>query len=258
MSTDTLTLELLYHRTRGRIAGLLAGPAEEAGELVVSACPSWRVRDVLAHLTGLCADVLAGNIAGAATDDWTAAQVEARRDRSVADVLAEWDELAGPFAAMIDQFPGWYGRQVGADITVHEQELRGALGQPGARTAEGMGLALGFLLSGIAHPGGAALGLGPVEVVSADRSWLVGSAGSGAGDPDGAIATVLLSGERPSPTGEPAVARVAGSPFELCRALTGRRSPDQIRRLEWTGDPSPWLPVFAQGPFTLRTTDLDE
>ena len=46
--------------------------------------------------------------------------------------------------------------------------------------------------------------------------------------------------------------------FELFRALTGRRSADQIRQFDWRVDPEPYLPVFGSGPFTVRTTDLVE
>src|SRR5436305_4505296 len=102
-------LEALYLDTRDRVIALLADAGPEAATVSVPACPAWTVKDVVAHLTGLCADVLSGNIAGAATDEWTGAQVDARRQVPLADVVAEWDDLAPKFAAMIDDFPGRYG-----------------------------------------------------------------------------------------------------------------------------------------------------
>ncbi|MFN2613353.1 MAG: hypothetical protein ABR552_00865, partial [Actinomycetota bacterium] len=55
--------------------------------------------------------------------------------------------------------------------------------------------------------------------------------------------------------GEP-VATVSADPFELARAVSGRRSPDQIRAFEWQGDPEPFLSLFY--PYGLRTDALVE
>jgi len=42
-----------------------------------SACPTWSIKDVYAHLAGIASDILAGNTEGAATEAW-------------ADVLVVW------------------------------------------------------------------------------------------------------------------------------------------------------------------------
>lgn len=52
--------------------------------------PEWRVRDVLAHLAGATADIASGNLADVASDEWTGAQVDARRDVPIDEVLDEW------------------------------------------------------------------------------------------------------------------------------------------------------------------------
>src|SRR5207302_9159669 len=57
--------------------------------------------------------------------------------------------------------------------------------------------------------------------------------------------------------GEPA-ASVEGSPFDVFRAMTGRRSANQIRALDWDGDADLFVPAFGYGPFTLPETDLVE
>lgn len=49
---------------------------------------------------------------------------------------------------------------------------------------------------------------------------------------------------------------VRTDPFELLRAYAGRRSPDQIRAWEWSGDPEPYLPLLS--PFGLRPDPLVE
>ena len=57
--------------------------------------------------------------------------------------------------------------------------------------------------------------------------------------------------------GEPA-ASLAGSPFDLFRAMTGRRSERQVRRLQWEGDVDAFVPAFEFGPFTFPADDLVE
>ena len=254
-------LESLYEQTRGRIVEVITGAnrdVEDAGSTKVPACPSWSVHDVIAHVTGNCADVLAGNVAGAGTDEWTAAQVESRRDRSLAEILAEWDSLGPQMAALVDDFPGRYGVQVNGDLAIHEQDIRGALGEPGARDSDAVALSIEFVVSTFMQPGAAALGLAPLEVGVGDRRWLIGSDGPATGDPEEAVAATILSGEAPPAPTAPAAGALEAEPFDLFRALTGRRSTTQIRGFDWTVDPEPYLPLFALGPFSVRPTDLLE
>ncbi|MDQ4124473.1 MAG: maleylpyruvate isomerase family mycothiol-dependent enzyme, partial [Actinomycetota bacterium] len=44
---------------------------------------------------------------------------------------------------------------------------------------------------------------------------------------------------------EPAVTVEAPSKFDLLRALTGRRTRDEIAAFEWSDDPEPYLDVFS-------------
>jgi uncharacterized protein (TIGR03083 family) len=177
----------------------------------VPACPDWSVHDVIAHVTGVCADVLAGNLDGA-----TRAQVEARRQVALPELLAEWDHVAPPFAAMIDDLPDPYSDQVVADLTIHEQDIRGALGRADARDSTAVANSLAFLLRVFAEPAARDRGLPPL------RDCLT------------------------------------TTPYELFRALTGRRSAAQIRSWDWQVDPADYLPLFGLGPFTVRHDDLVE
>jgi len=208
-------LESAYMAARQRVADLVAAdPARATGP--VPACPAWRVHDVVAHLTGLCTDILTGNVAGAATDPWTQAQVDARRDTSLTEVLDEWADAGPQVAAMVEDFPEPYGRQVVADLAVHEHDIRGALDRPGARDSDAVDVGLAFLCNVLVAPAAEERGLAPVE-------------------------DVLIADD-----------------FELFRALTGRRSADQIRALRWRVDPEPYVPLFGSGPFTVRATALVE
>ncbi len=255
------SLEAPYLQTRARIVGLITeAGAENVETMTVAACPEWSVRDLVAHLTGNCADVLSGNIDGAGTTTWTNAQVETRGDLPIRKILAEWEDLTPAFASLIDSFPGWYGVQVVADLSVHEHDIRGTLDRPGARASPGVWCCLDFLLTAIAHPTATALGLGPVEVTAGESKWVIGTAAGPSGDPNAAVAAALVKKQRPPsypPT--PVAAKVAAEPFELCRSLTGRRSVNQVRRLRWSTDPEPYMSLFGPGHyFRLRTTDLDE
>jgi hypothetical protein len=104
----------------------------------VPTCPDCSVADVVAHLTGICADVLAGNTDGVATDPWTAAQVSARRGRAIDELVAEWSDTAPQVEALSETFPPELGPQWIADLTTHEHDIRTAIRQPGARDSAGV------------------------------------------------------------------------------------------------------------------------
>jgi uncharacterized protein (TIGR03083 family) len=254
----TTGLGTVYEGGRRRIVELVADLGDRAAAMPVPACPAWSVHDVVAHLAGVCADILAGNVAGAATDPWTAAQVDARRERSFGEILAEWDDVGPEVAAFADDFPGRLGNQFITDVTVHEHDLRGALGRAGARGSDGVRIGADFLVNVFLHPGVTALALGPLEVRAGDRTWVVGTGDPPTGDIGGASRAALMSIEAiPGPSGEPA-GTLDVEEFELFRALTGRRSAAQIRCLEWSVDADPYLQVFGLGPFTIRSADLIE
>jgi hypothetical protein len=256
-SAELGELGTAYERGRGRIFDLVSGLDEETASGRVPACPSWSIHDLLAHLAGNCTDIVTGNIAGAATEPWTAAQVEARRDWALPKVLAEWSEVGPQIAAMLDEFPGRYGSQVVADLASHEHDLYGALRRTGERDSESVAIGIDFLVTVVLHPAMVSFGVGPLDVKVADRSWIVGTGDVAAQDPD-LWRTAAGSDELISPPTRTPAGMVSTEPFELFRAIAGRRSAAQIRAFEWTVDPEPYLPTFGYGPFTVRPTDLDE
>ena len=74
------------------MAATVAELADDELQALVPATPEWRVRDVLAHVVGLAADLNAQRFPAA--DDaggsaWAAQQVAARRDLAVAAIVAE-------------------------------------------------------------------------------------------------------------------------------------------------------------------------
>jgi uncharacterized protein (TIGR03083 family) len=236
---------------RQRITELVVGLDEATAKMPVPTCPEWSIADVVAHMVGVCADVLAGNIEGVATDPWTAAQVEARRGRSIKELVDEWAEVAPSVEEMAPLFPGRVPTQWIVDITSHEHDIRHALGRPGAQDTDAVSMATGFMIAGLATSV-AAHGLPPLEIRAAGNSWV----GGGEGEAD--LGAVLLGADPPIGGDRVPEATVEASEFNLFRALTGRRSLDQVRRFTWTGDAERYLPAFEFGPFKPSAVDIDE
>lgn len=215
----------VYADGRRRLTELLNGTDDEAARTRVPTCPDWTVKDVVAHLTGVVSDVLEGKLEGVATDPWTDAQVTARRSRSLREVLDEWAEKAPVMEGMVAQLPAEPAAQWVTDFATHEHDVRGALGAPGARDSAAVAVALGFMVDRLCDRA-REQGRLALRVQAGGREWVAGE-------------------------GEP-VATLTGEPFELVRAMTGRRSTEQLRGLGWQGDPEPWLDLLVPSPpFTV-------
>jgi uncharacterized protein (TIGR03083 family) len=204
-----------WTRAQERVIALVAGLPPERAAITVPSCPDWTVRDLLSHMVGLGADVVAGNEPDDHNEAWTAQQVAARRDRDVDALVAEWQALAGPLRAWMAE----HGTRPLGDVTIHEQDLRGALGEPGGQDTPAM---------------------------AAMRERFVGRLASRL---DPGLAPLALVGQRWSwcSAGEPADAAVEirASDFDLARALVTRRSAAQLRSWTTRGDVEPYLDAFA-------------
>jgi uncharacterized protein (TIGR03083 family) len=217
-----------YVGCRTRIAALVGALDEQRAASTVPTCPKWSVHDVVAHVTGVVSDALAGRLEGVATDPWTAAQVEARRTRTISEMLTEWDVQAPQFESLLDTI-GDPGRQAVGDVVTHEHDIRAALREPGARASDGVSIGLGFLAPVLTASAGAR-GIA-LRVRTTD--------GSVFGDHD---ADVTLTGDG----------------FELLRAITGRRSVAQLLAMKWEGDAEAVVPAFTFGPFRPAAQPIDE
>jgi hypothetical protein len=85
-------LSHLYGDSRARLLALVSelddrGLDDRGAATPVPACPGWRVRDVVAHLTAVAEDVLEGRLTGPPTEEQSAAQVARFEDRPLADML---------------------------------------------------------------------------------------------------------------------------------------------------------------------------
>ncbi|MDQ3646891.1 MAG: hypothetical protein M3345_08170, partial [Actinomycetota bacterium] len=115
------------------------------------------------------------------------------------------------------------------DAAVHQQDIFGALDIERARDSVPIKIGLtGYI---------------------ATMGWRLASAG---------LAPLRFDvGEKPytAGDGEPG-ATVAATRFELFRAMSGRRSPEQIAAYRWDGDPEPYIPYFY--PYGIRQEALFE
>ena len=182
----------------------MTGLDESALDAPVPACPNWSVRDLVAHLTAVGEDVIEGRLTGPPSDAQTAGQVARFQGRSLREVLARWDEVTPPFEAVIDGFEVW---PAVLDVATHEQDIRGAVGEPGARDAEVVRLGSDRLLTWMRPPV-------PLRVVVEDASYDLGPDGEPAvalrTDRFGAL-PVAHGPPQPAPAGEPGLDRRPGT-----------------------------------------------
>src|SRR5258708_7257133 len=191
-----------------------------------AATPGWRVRDVLAHMVGVSDDVVNGRLDGIASDAWTAAQVERRRNVSIAELLGDWEQYGPDFEKLLATAPEEIAGQALFDAATHEHDVRQAIARPGARDSNAMDLSW---------------------------EWLV-STRTSAGAP--AIRFITEHGETVAGAGDPHVT-VRAPRFELLRATTGRRTAKEIASYEW--EPAPDAALLIAAPFfTIRTDSLGE
>jgi uncharacterized protein (TIGR03083 family) len=196
----------------------------------VPGCPSWQVRDVLAHMAGLCEDWIDQHLDGYASDSWTASQVERFATRSCPEILHAWASALEPFARVEMMLLGRPpARWAFGDAVIHEADIRGAL-EAGRVPDDAVYMGLGGTLSRWAKEVIVPGLLPRVHIRTPDGGeWLVG--------PEEGEATVTLNVET----------------YELFRALAGRRHADQVRRWDWSVDPEAY--VDAGLPYPFRWAD---
>ena len=85
---------------------------------------------------------MAGRLTGPPTDAQVTEQVARHRDGPPAALLDEWADAASTFEDFVSQAGMW---PVAIDVLAHEQDVRGAIGEPGARDVETMRLAARML-----------------------------------------------------------------------------------------------------------------
>jgi uncharacterized protein (TIGR03083 family) len=218
-----------YRAIRTRLDDLLRGTV---GDVPVPTCPGWTVRDVVAHLTGLCEDWVTNNLLEYASDEWTARQVARFEGRSLDDILDAWAVAAPQFAELPDDpIMGPPARWAFGDAVSHEADIRGVLGAdrvPDDVVSISLKVAIARWRAALAESGAPTV----LARVAGAREWWLGTHG----DPDVIVVDV--------------------DAYDLFRALAGRRSAAQVRAWSWSADPTPIVEAGIGFPFTWASGDI--
>jgi uncharacterized protein (TIGR03083 family) len=238
----------VYDGVRRDISELVSSLDERDVSKPVPATSDWTIKDLVAHLAGVAEGALAGNFPREffeswgepegvrKLNSWTSAQVTDRKEESLETILEEWEKHATALVPMLDggatvppEFPPFADRVMVTDVGVHEQDIYGALGLERHRDAAPVKVGSSSYAAMMdIHIRKA--GASPLLLDAGEKKWVVGG-----DEPDGSVRTTR---------------------FEFFRALSGRRSPDQIRAYEWSGDPGPFIDFFY--PYGVRADALVE
>ena len=208
---DRVPLSTLYRESRERLTALVETVPDDT--VPVPATPGWSVHDVVAHLLGAAQDAVRNEIPKEGpTPAWTAGHVERARDLTTPEMLRRWTKAAAHVEELLDTMPIW---PFVFDVTSHEHDVRGAVGDRGARDCTGVVLGAKLLIGSLQVPA-------PLRVVTQTHDLTVGP---------------------PVGDDEPVVLRTTD--FEAFRWRLGRRSAAQLRAMDWSGDPEPFLPSLC-------------
>jgi len=230
VTETTLDYSSAYKSLREQLTELLA--EREAAELeqLAPATPEWRVRDIVSHLAGVCDDVVNANMDGVASHAWTQAQVDKRADWPFPQVIDDWTEHGTAVEAFMNDIGAPMGQMV-FDAWTHEQDVRGALGEPGRRDGAALDIAFG---------------------------WFV-EASQTAANPEhpGTLVLVTEVGETRLGPHPEATTTIRTSRYEFLRSVTGRRSLRQVQSLDFDGVP-PAEVLFDNEIFRPADADIIE
>jgi uncharacterized protein (TIGR03083 family) len=226
----------VYEQTRIHVSDLVGGLSDEEAEKPVPATPEWRVRDIVAHLSGDLASLIANDFpmdffasigapeSVAKLNAWTDEHVRSRAERSVSEILDEWEAASKTIVDMMrghtpwpDGVPWFADRVLVTDLGVHQHDIYGALGIMRDRDAAPVRIGVaGYVV--VMDMRLKAAGAPALAIEADEKSWTIG-------------------GDEPATT-------LHASRFELFRALSGRRNAEQIRAYDWDGDPEPFVGFF--------------
>ena len=195
----TPEIETIYRSVHERLDQHLRTLDEGALGTPVPACPGWTVRDVVAHLVSVADDFLAGRITSVPTSEQTAEQVARAADLSIGELLDQWAPLVPRAAEAAASFDVW---PMALDVTTHELDIRGALGDRSQQSAAEVAMLVPLLL-GMLDVGR------PLRVATETASY---------GDEDADLS-------------------LRTTDFEAFRWRFGRRSRDQLEAMEWSSPP---------------------
>jgi uncharacterized protein (TIGR03083 family) len=238
----------VYDDVRKGLSALVLELSDDERHTPVPATPGWTIRDVIAHLAGDAACLIVGDLPreffDAFGDDdtvvtlnrWTSGHVTARAETPISEVLDEWEESAGILTRMMrgesawpNDIPFFADRVLVTDIGVHQHDIYGALGIVRDRGGPPVRIGVAGYVA-ILDMRFRTDGVPPLRLEADEKIWVVG-------------------GDEPAAT-------LRTNRFELFRALSGRRSPEQVKGYDWDGKPDDFMRYFY--PYGVRAEALIE
>lgn len=216
--SDRPDLGALYRLGRDQVTDLVRGLSGQQLATSVPACPGWTVHGVVSHLAGVASDIVNGRLDGMPTPEHTHGQVADRASMPTPVVVREWERTSSQLEILLTKSDGRRFAPV-ADVAVHEQDIRGAVDQPGNRDGPLVDFVIDALVPRFLSKAESA-GLAPVRISDLSGASIAG--------PDDAPVDLRMSR------------------FELFRAMFGRRSRAQIeKRLTGATDPGAYVSLLA-------------
>jgi hypothetical protein len=114
----------VYSDNVGAVCTLAEALSDEQLASPVPGTPAWTVRNVLAHLAGGPADMVAGRMEGAPSPEWTARHVAERSDLPISELTAEMQRNQDAVAELSEDNPR---PAIVWDSAVHHADLHEAL-----------------------------------------------------------------------------------------------------------------------------------
>ncbi len=208
---------ILYPELREQLISLVVSLDAADRDRTVPLTPGWTIEQVVAHVCGLNADVIAGAVEGLGTDERTSAQVSTRAGMSLEDVCDEWRGYDAAMQAATAEVP-LLEQRLAADLVIHLHDVQHALDltidESDAATASA------------AH----------VYAVRIPDRWAAGT---------GLQVSIELSDGFRSPSEGEADLVLRATPYDFLRSVSGRRSRTQVGALDWSGDAAAVLDHFS-------------
>ncbi len=203
-----------WQEAQSRVIDLCKNASPEDMTNRVPACPEWTAHDLLAHMVGVGADLISEAGPSGDINNWTQGHVDKRNQLSPTEILNEWQELNPQVEQFMQNGPEQTRAFLLNDLIIHEQDLRGALKEPGEKENEAMTMAANTLLPNL----GKQLDENNLPAINIEGPGIKQTVGS-----------------------NPAQATLRTNACEVTRMITGRRSPTQIQQMNWDGDPNQYM-----------------
>jgi uncharacterized protein (TIGR03083 family) len=201
---------------RERLIDYLAALPEGSWEHA-TLCEGWRVRDIVSHLVGNCADVLDQNLDDVGSPAHNQRQIDDRSTKTPNELLSEWREKGPSVEAIYEAFPP----------EIWEYDMGGVIGTVGRgvlRTLEDLWIHAQDIRIGLGHDASAGPGLdATLELVAIDLPGSFAHHRSTVGVLQLSLGNVDMS----IPVGGSSrTVRISGDPVAFALAATGRTSLD--------------------------------